>query len=110
MVKNSMYRFCLKSYLMIIRVYLKRLCLGVISETPYDKNIVDRNKAFVDSIAPEASQYVGKKRFVFKAYLGLTWAIQSQQKVFDFIEEQIQQVKWETSAILAECFKELIEI
>lgn len=84
--------------------------LDAISEKPYDKNIVDKSKTFVDSIAPEASQYIGKKRLVSKAYLGVTWAIQSPQKVFDFIEEQIQQVKWETSAILAECFKELIEI
>lgn len=89
---------------------LEALMLDAISEKPYDKNIVDKSKTFVDSIAPEASQYIGKKRLVSKAYLGVTWAIQSPQKVFDFIEEQIQQVKWETSAILAECFKELIEI
>ena len=89
---------------------LEALMLDAISESPYDKNIVDKSKIFVDSIAPEASKYIGKKRLVSKAYLGVTWAIQSPQKVFDYIDQQIQQVQWETSAILAECFRELIEI
>ena len=89
---------------------LETLMLAAISEDPYDKNIVDKSRAFVDEVAPEAARYIGKPRLVSKAYLGVTWAVQSPQKVFDFIDQQIRQVHWETSAVLAECFKQVIEI
>lgn len=89
---------------------LEALMLSAISEDPYDKNIVDKSIAFVNEIAPEASRYIGKPRLVSKAHLGVTWAVQSPQKVFDFIDEQIRQVPWETSSVLAECFKQVVEI
>lgn len=89
---------------------LEALMLAAISENPYDKNIVDKSRAFVDKVAPEAARYIGKPRLVSKAYLGVTWAIQSPQKVFDFIDQQIRQVPWETSSVLAECFKQVVEI
>ena len=84
--------------------------LAAISEDPYDKNIVDHSKNFVDEIAPSVQKYLGKRRLVTKAYLGVTWAIQSPQKVFTMIDEQLQQVKWETSKVLSDCFSELLKI
>ena len=89
---------------------LETLMLEAISEDDYDRNIVDKSKIFVDNIAPEAGRYIGKRRLITKAYLGVTWAIQSPQKVFTHISDQIQQVQWEKSIVLNECFKQLLEI
>ena len=89
---------------------LETLLLDAISEDPYDKNIVDRSKVFVDGIAPEAGRYIGKRRLVSKAYLGVTWAIQSPQKVFQFIDDQLRDTPWEQSEILRETFEKLLEI
>ena len=76
----------------------------------YDKNIVDKSKEYVDSISSEANRYIGKRRLVLKAYLGVTWAIQSPQKVFTHIDSMLKMVRWEASAVLYECFKQLLEI
>ena len=89
---------------------LETLLLSAISEDPYDKNIVDRSKVFVDGIAPEADRYIGKRRLVLKAYLGVTWAIQSPQKVFQFIDDQLRDTPWEESEILRETFEKILEI
>ena len=89
---------------------LETLLLDAISEDPYDKNIVDRSKVFVDGIAPEAGRYLGKRRLVLKAYLGVTWAVQSPQKVFQFIDAQLRDTPWEQSEILRETFEKLLEI
>ncbi len=89
---------------------LESLLLEAISEDLYDKNIVDASKNFVDEIAPKAQKYIGKRRLITKAYLGVTWAIQSPQKVFSMIDEQLTQVKWETSQVLANCFAGLLEM
>ncbi len=89
---------------------LETLLLRTISEDEYDKNIVDRSCCFVDELAPEAKKYIGKRRLQLKAYLGVTWAIMSPQKVFEFIDDQIRMVPWETSELLKECFQELVKI
>ena len=89
---------------------LETLLLDVISENPYDKNIVEKSRAFVEKIAPEASRYIGKRRLVLKAHLGVTWAIQSPQKVFQFIDEQLQSIPWEESEVLRETFEKVREI
>lgn len=89
---------------------LESLLLEAISEDPYDKVIVDASKNFVDEISPQAQRYIGKRRLVTKAYLGVTWAIQSPQKVFTMINDQLNQVKWETSQVLANCFAGLLEM
>lgn len=89
---------------------LESLLLDAISEDPYDKNIVEKSKAFVDGIAPEASRYIGKRRLILKAHLGVTWAIQSPQKVFQFIDEQLRSTPWEKSEILQETFEKIREI
>ena len=89
---------------------LETLLLNAISEDPYDKNIVDQSRAFVDRIAPEASRYIGKRRLILKAYLGVTWAIQSPQKVFQFIDDQLRDTPWENSEILRETFEKILEI
>ena len=89
---------------------LETLLLDAISEDIYDKNIVEKSKAYVDDIAPEATRYIGRRRLITKAYLGVTWAIQSPQKVFTHIDDQLRAVRWETSDILSECFREIIKI
>lgn len=89
---------------------LESLLLDAISEDDYDKNIVDKSKLFVDMIAPEAGRYIGKRRLVLKAYLGVTWAIQSPQKVFQFIDEQLRSTPWEKSEILWDTFQKIREI
>lgn len=89
---------------------LESLLLDAISEDPYDKNIVDKSKQYVDSISSEASRYIGKRRLILKAYLGVTWAIQSPQKVFTHIDSMLKTVRWEESVILQECFEQLLEI
>lgn len=89
---------------------LETLLLDAISEDEYDGNIVEKSRQFVDEIAPEAKRYIGKRRLVLKAYLGVTWAIQSPQKVFDFIDEQLRMVKWEKSKVLEQCFLHICEI
>ncbi len=89
---------------------LETLLLSAISEDPYDRNIVEKSTRFVDEIAPEAQRYIGKKRLILKAHLGVTWAIQSPQKVFDFIDEQLKTVKWEESEVLEKCFKHICEL
>ncbi|MDE6281376.1 MAG: hypothetical protein K2M15_06250, partial [Oscillospiraceae bacterium] len=75
-----------------------------------DKNIVDQSREFVDRIAPEASRYIGKRRLILKAYLGVTWVIQSPQKVFQFIDDQLRDTPWENSEILRETFEKILEI
>ena len=89
---------------------LESLLLDAISEDAYDKNIVDKSRLFVDEIAPEADRYVGKRRLVLKAYLGVTWAIQSPQKVFQFIDDQLRSTPWEESKILWDTFEKIREI
>ena len=89
---------------------LEALLLDAVSEDDYDRNIVEKSRAYVDRIAPEAERYIGKQRLKQKAYLGVTWAIQSPQKVFHHIDEQIRAVRWERSVILDQCFSHLREI
>ena len=89
---------------------METLLLDAISEDEYDGNIAEKSRLFVDNIAPEAKRYIGKRRLILKAYLGVTWAIQSPQKVFDFIDEQLRMVKWEKSKVLEQCFAHVCEI
>lgn len=86
---------------------LETLMLEAISEDPYDKNIVNNCKAFVAKIRPDADQYIKTDRLQLKANLSVTWAIQSPEKVFDFINEQINSVSWEKYKALRNCFREL---
>lgn len=89
---------------------LETLLLDAISSNSYDKFIVDSCKEFVDGIEPNARKYISSNRLRLKAYLSTTWAIQSPEKMFRFINEQINSVKWEAYDILNECFRELIMI
>lgn len=89
---------------------LETLLLDAISEDPYDKNIVEKCKAFVEGIAPEAQKYIGSRRLRLKAYLGVTWAIQSPQKVFRFIDDQLKETPWEKSQTLRDTFQRLEEL
>ena len=89
---------------------LESLLLEAISENPYDKNIVEKSQEYVNRITPEATRYLDKRRLIPKAYLGVTWAIQSPQKVFKFIDEQIRLVQWEKSTVLSKCFHQIMEI
>lgn len=89
---------------------LETLLLDTISENEYDKQIVERSVAYVEEIQPLADKYIHKPRLKLKACLGVTWAIQSPEKVFSFIDEQIRSVKWEESKILAQCFQKLKDI
>ena len=89
---------------------LETVLLDAISEDPYDKEIVTRSVGFVEDIAPCAQKYIGRARLKLKARLGVTWAIQSPGKEFHFIDAQIRGVPWETSAVLSQCFAQLIKI
>ena len=72
--------------------------------------IVESSKEYVASIAPRASRYIGKNRLKSKACLGVIWSIQSPEKIFSFIDEQIRSVNWEDSELIAQCFNKLMEI
>ena len=89
---------------------LETVMLDAISEDPYDKEIVDRCKTFIDEIRPFAEKYINKDRLALKAKLSATWAVQSPEKVFRFIDQQIRMVAWENSTVLKSCFAELSEI
>lgn len=89
---------------------LETALLNAISENEYDKNIVEKSKHFVSQMRSEADKYITSDRLQLKADLSVTWAIQSPQKVFDFIDEQIRDVHWENSITLRKCFRELEKI
>lgn len=89
---------------------LETVMLDAISEDPYDKEIVDRCKTFIDEIRPFAEKYINRDRLALKAKLSATWAVQSPEKVFRFIDQQIRMVAWENSTVLKSCFAELSEI
>ena len=89
---------------------LETVMLDAISEVPYDKNIVDKAGVFVQQMRTQAGKYIWSDRLQLKAHLGVTWAIQSPEKVFSLIDEQINNVQWEKYEVLSECFGELSEI
>ncbi|MCR4702501.1 MAG: hypothetical protein K5665_02430 [Saccharofermentans sp.] len=89
---------------------LETLLMDSISEDPYDAVIVQKAGEFVADIEPDAGKYLVARRDKLKAHLGVTWAIQYPEKVFRFINDQINSVEWEKSEVLSECFKELIKI
>ncbi len=89
---------------------LETLLMDAISEKPEDKKIVERCQAFVDEMVPLATQYLTSRRLQLKSKLSVIWAIQSPQKVFKFIDEQLQSIEWEHSDVLRSCFEELIRI
>lgn len=89
---------------------LETVMLSAISEDPYDKNIVEKCTAFVEEIRSEANRYISTDRLQLKANLSTVWAIQSPEKAFDFIDEQIRSVNWEEYAILHDCFEMLKDL
>ena len=89
---------------------LETVMLDAISEDPYDKNIVDCAGDFAAKMRDEAARYISSDRLQLKAHLGLTWAVQYPEKVFSLIDEQIRNIPWEKSEVLAGCFEKLIEI
>jgi len=86
---------------------LETTLMDAISEDEYDKIIVERSKEHVETIAPNASKYIGKNRLKLKACLGVIWSIQSPEKIFSFIDEQIRSVRWEDSELISQCFDKL---
>lgn len=86
---------------------LETVLLEAIAENPYDKSIVVECCKFVDNLRATANRYITSDRLALKAKLSTTWAIQSPEKVFDFINEQLLSVRWEESAILKQCFSQL---
>jgi hypothetical protein len=89
---------------------LESMLLDAISEKEYDGIIVKRCIEYVHDIQPIAERYISKRRLKLKACLGVTWAIQSPEKVFTFIDTQIRSVKWEESELLRICFRNLRDI
>lgn len=89
---------------------LETVMLDAISEDPYDKNIVERCVAFVETVRPEADRYIATDRLQQKANLSAVWAIQSPEKAFDFIDAQIKSVQWEKYEALRTCFGILEDI
>lgn len=99
---------CMECLLLVIpkgqQGALEKVMLSAISEDPYDKVIVDRCKSFVQGIRPDAAKYISSDRLQLKAHLSTVWAIQSPDKAFDFIDQQIQSVPWEKYRTLRDCF------
>ena len=89
---------------------METVLLEAISEDPYDTVIVEKSGEFVASMESVADRYLCSRRLKLKAHLAVTWAIQSPEKEFHFIDEQIRERKWEDSEILYDCFSQLIEI
>lgn len=89
---------------------LETVLMNAIMEDPYDKVIVKKSQAFVKDIKPDAMRYLCHRRLELKAQLSVTWAIQSPDKAFDFIDEQIRSISWENSHLLSACFKQLLNI
>lgn len=89
----------LESMLLIIPIHqqgaLETVMLSAISENPYDAKIVNHCGSFVKQIRPDAADYISTDRLELKAHLSTVWAIQSPEKVFDFINDQIDAVAWE---------------
>lgn len=89
---------------------LETVLLDAIADhSPVDKCVVDESKAFIENIAPKVEEYLKKPRMQLKAKLGVTFAVQSPQKVFTFIDDQIRSIDWE-SEVLKETFEQLKEI
>lgn len=113
--QNSFQQAMVVEFLLVVIPFeqagaLETLLLKVISENIDDRILVERHKAYVEEIMPLAGKYLAKNRLKIKACLGVTWAIQSPEKVFDFIDTQIQAVNWEDSDVLAICFEQLKKI
>lgn len=89
---------------------LETTLLDAISEDEYDKTIVDQSKTFVNDIRPKATKYIRTDRLVLKAHLATVFAVMSPEKVFTQLDRLIQEVPWEKSKILSECFAELEKI
>lgn len=89
---------------------LETVMLEAISEDEYDRNIVDKCTDFVADMRGEADRYIRTDRLQLKARLSTVWAIQSPEKVFTFIDEQIKAVQWERYDTLRNCFEKLVEI
>lgn len=89
---------------------LESLLLEAISENDEDEIIVSQSVDFVEKIQPLASKYLSKNRLKLKAALGVTWAIQYPEKLFQFIDAQIRSVQWENYKVLNSCFEQLKKI
>ena len=89
---------------------LETVMLSAISEDPYDRDIVQRCIDFVSEMRSIADRYISSDRLQLKANLSAVWAIQSPEKAFDFIDQQIKAVAWEKYDILRECFGVLEKI
>ena len=89
---------------------LETVMLDAISENPYDKRIVDSCVSFVETMRSKADRYISTDRLQLKANLSTVWAIQSPDKAFDFIDEQIKTVEWEKYETLSQCFGLLKDI
>ena len=89
---------------------LETVMLTAIAEDPYDRSIVEKCVEFVSDMRPLADRYISSDRLQLKANLSTVWAIQSPEKAFDFINEQINSVVWEKYDTLRNCFGILEEI
>lgn len=89
---------------------LENLLMDALSEDTYKKNLIDKSKAFVDEIAPEASEIISTARLKLKTKLGVSLAVLSPEKVFSLIDKQLKSIPWENSQILAESFNLLLDI
>ncbi len=75
------------------------------------EQIVKRSKEFVQEMQHTiATRYLPNDRLALKAQMSAVWAIQSPEKAFDFIDEQLRAVHWEKSGVLKTCFGTLCEI
>jgi len=86
---------------------LETVLIDALCEDMYNKVIVEKCIAFVDTIKLDADKYISTDRLVLKAYLSVIFAVMSPEKIFDFIGELLCEVPWEKSQTLRKCFGEL---
>ena len=89
---------------------LENVLLNALSESAYDKNIVDKSVRFVEGIKQEAREYIKTSRLELKAKLSVVFAVRSPQKVFSLIDELIQSVNWENYNNIKELFGKILEL
>lgn len=106
--------YILKTYLLIIpsdkEGCLESVLLCALSERPDDAKLVKCCIDFVEKNAGVAGKYLTKQRLIEKAKLGVTFAMMSPEKVFDFLDTILKEIDWENRVSLLNTFSSLKEI
>lgn len=89
---------------------LENVILESLSESDDNKKIVETCINFVEKNKEIACRYLSKKRLVEKAKVGVTFAMMSPEKVFDFLDEILKSINWTKHKVVLDAFSELKNI